>query len=286
MACRRAWDFLRIVLPYILILSLIPTVAPLAFSATRFSRAQPTLVGPRAYYLALGDSLAFGYQPDFDWVDGYANAFFSDLKGRGVQHYDNLACPGESSSSMMNGGCPYAFLHKSLYSGSQLQAALNYLHAHAGQVSPVTLDIGVNDLIPDLNPTNCAINAKWQSDMVAVDNNLRNIILPQLVAALTVHGQMTGDLLLLNYYDPYQDRCPNTMQYLQTFNQDLGADASGYALPVDIWGSFANPITARAAAPVSNVCAYTWMCSAFKNIHPNTAGYDVMAHMIEHTVNY
>lgn len=286
MVKKRAWYVLRMILPYVLLLALIPVAATQAFSATRFLRRPVALVGPKANYLALGDSLAFGYQPNFDWANGYASVFFNALTKHGVQHYDNLACPDENSNSMINGGCPYALLHKFIYSGSQLQAAVRYLRERAGQVSPVTLDIGANDLIPDLNLNNCTINAKWQSDLATLDNNLKNVILPQLGAAMTVNGQMTGDLIVLNYYDPYQDRCPGTLANIQALNQHLAADISGHAILVDIYGAFAAPITSDTPTPVSHLCVYTWMCSASKNIHPNQVGYSLMASSIEHTVNY
>jgi lysophospholipase L1-like esterase len=285
---RLVWSFLRPGLLCVLALALAVAFTPLSFRAASSARRQPALVGPKANYLALGDSLAFGYQPDLDWADGYTNSFFSDLAKHGTQHYDNLACTGESSVSMIRGGCPYAFLHKYAYSSPQLQAAVSYLHTHAGQVSPVTLDIGANDLIPDLNTANCTINPRWGSDLATVDSDLKDVILPQLLGAMTVNGQVTGDLLLLNYYDPYQNNCPNTVPYIQMLNQHLVADASasGPVTVVDIFSAFTHPTTGNVSTPVSNVCLYTWMCSTFKNIHPNRVGYGMMAGAIEQTVNY
>lgn len=302
---------LRMVLPWVILLAFIPVIASHAFGAARFSQAQPALVGPKTYYLALGDSLAFGYQPNLDWGAGYASDFSRDLTARGIRNYVNLGCPDETSFTMINGGCPFELLHKSIYLGSQLDTAVNYLRAHAGQVSPVTLDIGANDLISDLNVANCVVNPKWSSDLALMESNLKNVILPQLIAAMTVNGQMTGDLILLNYYDPYQDKCPNTVANIQTLNQRLAAIVAGHATVVDVFSAFAAstdapadpsaplvvptatpagsnaaPVKAPVATPASTICAYTWMCSSFRDIHPNRAGYNVMASAIEHTVNY
>lgn len=283
--------FLRFITPLAVIFSCALAFVPLMLIAPRFVLARPALIGPKAAYLALGDSLAFGFQPDFDWANGYANYFYTDLKKHGVKDYNNLACAGETSTSMISGGCPYAFLRKYLYTGPQLQAALNYLHKHAGQVSPVTLDIGANDLIPDLNTSNCSINAKWESDLARVDHNLTGVILPQLVAALTINGQVSGDLLLLNYFDPFQSICPNTARYIQEINHHLATDAHGYATVIDVFSSFSGPATVAGpvsdpVSPVSTVCLYTWMCSRFKDIHANDAGYNIMAGAIEHAANY
>jgi lysophospholipase L1-like esterase len=275
----KASHFRRIVVPVVLAFALALIFVPAAFAAQRSSG--PTLVGPKAYYMAIGDSLAFGYQPDLNWDDGYSNYFFSNLKTHGVKDYDNLACPGETSSTMINGGCPFPFLRKYLYVGPQLKAAVNYLHKHAGQVSPVTLDIGANDLIPDLNVSNCTISSNWENDLATVDRNLTTVILPQLVAALTVNGQLTGDLLLMNYYDPYQNACPNTVPYIQEINAHLAADARGFATIVDVFTPFGGATT-----PNPNICSYTWMCSVFKDIHAKDAGYQVMATAFEQAAGY
>lgn len=275
----KASHFPRIVVPVVLAFALALAFVPSAFAAGRTARL--ALVGPRTYYMAIGDSLAFGYQPDLNWDDGYSNYFFSNLKSHGVKDYDNLACPGETSTTLINGGCPFPLLRKYPYVGPQLKAAVNYLQKHAGQVSPVTLDIGANDLIPDLNSSKCTISASWETDLAKLDRNLTTVILPQLLAALTVNGRVTGDLLLMNYYDPYQNVCPNTVPYIQEINTHLAADARGFATMVDVFTPFGG-----ASTPNPNMCGYTWMCSAFKDIHAKNAGYSVMATAFEQAAGY
>src|SRR5689334_4134500 len=124
----KAFRFLRIVAPFTLAFSLVLLFAPSALASARTPRQSLALVGPKAYYMAIGDSLAFGYQPDLNWDDGYSNYFYSNLQGHGVTDYDNLACPGETTATMINGGCPYSVLRKYPYIGPQLKAAVNYLH--------------------------------------------------------------------------------------------------------------------------------------------------------------
>lgn len=275
----KASHLLRIVAPIVLSLALALVFVPSAFAASK--SAHPALVGARAYYMAIGDSLAFGFQPDLNWADGYSTDFYDNLKSHGVTDYDNLACPGETTSTMINGGCPYSYLRKYPYTGAQLAAAVGYLHKHAGQVSPVTLDIGANDMIPDLNSSNCSVSPNWATDLAKVDHNLTAVILPQLVAALTVNGHVTGDLLLMNYYDPYQNICPNTVSYIQEINTHLAADAGSYATMVNVFTPFGGATT-----PNHNICNYTWMCSIFKDIHAKSAGYTVMASAFERAVGY
>ncbi|MDQ2743507.1 MAG: hypothetical protein M3Z66_14615, partial [Chloroflexota bacterium] len=56
----------------------------------RSTASAATLVGPKAYYLALGDSLAFGYQPDFNYGNGYAPDFYHNLQTHGTSHFEDL----------------------------------------------------------------------------------------------------------------------------------------------------------------------------------------------------
>src|SRR5262245_10779084 len=94
------------------------------------------------YYLALGDSLAQGFQPiggppdgvlaDPGYKQGYANELFKMVRGAtpGGLRLVDLGCKGESTASMLNGGrCPYPDPSK-----SQLDAAVAFLDAHPGDV--------------------------------------------------------------------------------------------------------------------------------------------------------
>jgi lysophospholipase L1-like esterase len=262
-------------LAFLLLLVLVP-----AGHASAHAHAS-SLVGPKSRYLSLGNSLAFGFQPDLNFDDGYANDFYSYLKGRGVTSLANLACPGETTVTFINGKCPYPYLRKYFYVGPQLNAAVDYLHDHAGQVSPVTLDIGANDLLPDINKSTCTVSATFDSDLQTVDTNLTQIILPKLRAALTVNGQVTGDLILMNYYDPYQNICPNSVPYIQEINQHLASDVQGYGIIVDVFSAFGGATT-----PNPNICSYTWMCSLFHDIHSTDKGYSVIAQAFESGSGY
>ncbi len=252
-------------------------VAPSVFASPRVS-----LVGPKNRYLALGDSLAFGYQPDINYDDGYVNDFYSNLRSHGVSSSANLGCPGETSVTLIKGECRVPFLRKFPYVGAQLNAALFYLAFYRGQVSPVTLDIGANDILPDINKSTCIINTtKFATDLATLDANLTQTILPELHNALMVNGNLSGDLVLMNYYDPYQSICPNTVSYIQTFNQHLARDVSGYGTIADVFTAFGGTAT-----PDGNICHYTWECSIFHDVHSTDTGYRVIASAFENSVGY
>jgi lysophospholipase L1-like esterase len=106
-------------------------------------------------YLALGDSIAFGYNPlvipvNLDKYVGYPE-IVSDSIHRKVA---NASCFGESSGSFLLLGVPdtgCAQWRASLplyvpYSGTQMQYALDYLRANGKKTDLITIDIGVNDL--------------------------------------------------------------------------------------------------------------------------------------------
>ena len=231
------------------------------------------LVGPKQHYLALGDSLAFGYQPNRDFTHGYVNDLFQILQNEGTKDVTNYGCPGETSSTFINGGCPYA----PQGAPAQLAAAVAFLQQNAGKVSPVTLDIGANDVLgPNIDVSTCVVNVSgFNADLAILDTNLTGTILPAVQGALRVNGRVTGDIVMMNYYDPFQNFCPNTVSYAQTLNQHLANDVSGFGIIVDVFTAFGGP-----GVQNPNLCTYTWMCAApplVPDIHPTSTGYQVIA---------
>jgi len=143
------------------------------------------------------------------------------------------------------------------------------------------LHIGANDLTHDINTSNCSMNQQFQLDLATLDKNLTNIILPQLHAALTVNGHVTGDLVMMNFYDPFQNICPNSVPITETVNAHLAADVSNYGTIVDVFSAFGGPKT-----PNPHICTYTWMCTIFKDIHATNTGYSVIAATFEQGTGY
>jgi len=132
-------------------------------SATSGTSQRPVYKAPLGYYLALGDSIAYGLQPNkvkaappsaFD--TGYVDVFAARLRKLAPKiRVVNYGCPGESTVTFARGGCAGLADVKALhdpYRGSQLDAALSFLRAHPGQVSPVTLTLFGNDWFPAWRP--------------------------------------------------------------------------------------------------------------------------------------
>ncbi len=276
---------LSAVLAVVLLTLLAPVTAgataashPLKGVALGQSGLATALVGPATTYLALGDSLAFGYQPSKDFAHGYVNDFFQDLQNHSVKQLNNLGCSGETSYTMILGFCPGAPKGTS----PQLAAALSYLSAHAGHVSPVTLDIGANDVLHDFDLKTCTVNkVLFYTNLAILDADLKVIILPLLHRALTVKGRLTGDLLVMNYYDAFQNLCPGLLSYVQTLNRHIADDIKGQATLVDVFGAFGGTQT-----PNPNLCSYTWMCNNPPDIHATNKGYGVIAGAFEAQAGY
>ncbi len=140
------------------------------------------------YYLSLGDSLADrGGNPE-DYADKlYAALHVSDPKLELVK----LGCGGESAQSMIEGsvlpsvnsscGTPSFYLHRYPHK-TQLAEAVAFLHAHAGKVSLVTIDIGGNDVqdcLVVLNFSDDCLNG----DLPALTTNLTRILAELRAAA-------------------------------------------------------------------------------------------------------
>jgi lysophospholipase L1-like esterase len=241
-----------------------------AAQSSRHPLATASRVGPKAYYLALGDSIVFGYQQNGDWTHGYPELFFADLHPLGTRHLINMGCGGEGVTTFINGGCPALRLFPPKYPydpyKTQLAAAVAFLRHHPGQVSPVTIDLGANDFF-----TGCSVNLHAAQLLVAYDAKFSRI-LAELRAAL-----VGGDLFTMNLFDPGQNICaghPEQLAFAKTINAHIARDAAHYGVPVaDMFKAFGNDTT-----PNPLLCAYTWVCNTpVPDFHPRTLGYALIA---------
>ena len=122
--------------------------------------------GHSGVYISLGDSLASGFQasdsgPQFVTDHGYTDVLFQRVKGDlGLAEHVKLGCPGETSTSMIAGGCPAEGLGGSptYATGSQLGDAVVAALAAGPDLELITIDIGANDVLvcaAALDPAAC-----------------------------------------------------------------------------------------------------------------------------------
>jgi lysophospholipase L1-like esterase len=263
-----------------------------------FGDFAPALRGAEpSYYLALGDSLAVGVQPDAEGrslptEDGYADQLYERLRRTDpTLQLVKLGCSGENTTTMLDGGiCSYA---AHAQTGSQASAAVAFLAAHPGRVRLITLDIGANDL------NHCAQDARSVDLMCAVDGLDRiGTNLPALLRMLREVAPRTP-LLAMNYYDPFlyawltgpsgPRTAIGTVALIAGVNkqlEDTYRQFGGHVVSVqdafsttDLMRTVDSP-HGRVPIAVARICAWTWMCADAPygpNIHANREGYRVIA---------
>ena len=227
---------------------------------------------PKSVYLALGDSLAFGYQqakflqnlPTEDpavYNTGYVDDFAKDLTTIDPRIQTvNLGCPGETTDSLLGlRPCRYhpPFALHSNYTGSQIDAALAVLRAHPGQVSPVTIDIGANDLLHGES------FAHTQANLSTILAKLRD------AAPYT-------EIIVLGIYNPLIVTIPGTDVVAQQFNAILAQTAAQYR------ARFADPLPVfnPAVNEIPTICRLTLICTPLHDIHASDLGYQQLADLV------
>lgn len=232
------------------------------------------------YYVALGDSYPYGYQPDGDWSHGYTDQFAQMLQQNDPNvTLVNMACWGETTSTLINGGCPgpsNGIPTKVPYDGSQLNTAKEFLATNGSAVKLVTIDVGLNDLVD-----NCFNQYSGRVNYTCVSKELPIIEANELTIISTLRSVASPatQFMIANTFDAYQNLLPNTILAVQEFNQTISDVSQQANVPlVDIADAFhmndypngGNPYL----CPVGN--PLTWACVAADS-HPTTAGYQLMA---------
>jgi lysophospholipase L1-like esterase len=179
-------------------------------------------------YLALGDSIAFGFNPTLfppfkppmpvptpNQFVGYPDSVADTLHLLQSKKEVNAACPGETSGSFLNGNTPdngcngaHGFkatigLHTN-YDGSQESFAVSELASNK-HINLVTLSIGGNDLL--LLQQFCAIVPSMFAECVM--NNLPSVLTTYAKNLTVILGNIRatyhGTLIVMNSYSPSSD---------------------------------------------------------------------------------
>lgn len=251
--------------------------------------------GPATYYLALGDSLSRGVQPDAagastETTQGYPNLVYARLRrDHPALKLTQLGCPGETTATMIHGGtCRYQ-------GGSQLAAADAFLRAHRGHVPLATIDIGANDLEDCASQASLSALRSCAGEFTAAAANLTTIL-----RHLRAAGGPAVRIVGMNYYLPELAEWRNGTagQALARASEELAVTFNGlldhaYAQAgvavANVLGAFdttnfGDPVTVPGIGPlprnVALVCEWTWECAPpprGPNEHANAAGYRVIA---------
>jgi lysophospholipase L1-like esterase len=265
------------------------------------SASAGSVTGPAANgtYLALGDSVAFGYVPPeavpppnyrsaHSFV-GYPEDVAQALRVR----VWNAACPGETTASMLvpgvvsNGcenspGSPTGYrtlypLHVQ-YQGTQMDYALKYLAVHR-HTQLVTIDIGANDafLCQETTADHCTNPAELAAVLEEIQANLTTIY-----TQIRDVANYQGPLVALTYYSLSYD--PTQVGGIELLNSVIAKVTTAFGGQVaDGFAAFEGPSIAAGGSP----CAAGLLIKlpdGTCNIHPSPAGHLLLAQAIEEVV--
>ena len=239
--------------------------------------------GPRAgrYLLALGDSVSFGFQgpkvripPDplaFD--TGYVDVLAARDPDLDVT---NLSCPGETTTTLISGGCPWTAagwaLHDS-YQGSQLGAATAFLKAHHTDSGAVTVAIWGNDILAlrvACNGDLACISTRAPTEIAAFAARLDRIL-------RTLRGVApSADIAILSASHAFPPPTPEVDALYDALNTAIADTAAASRVKVADPRALLNP--PDDADRLTAICTYTLLCvTGGADAHPSDSGYVVIA---------
>ena len=266
---------------------------------------------PGKTYLALGDSVAAGTQQPAPFTsNGYADRVWRYLKRNAdFDTFVNLACPGDDTAEMIGtalGGTdtsacygPGAVLPPAS-AVSQLQAAVDYLAAHPGEVGLITITIGANDIL--------ACDFADPDVQACVAAQIGQVVANLPIILATLQAAAPGvPIVGMNYYNPNlafwltgpqgMALAAGAQQVTVAGNAALEGVYGAFSVPVaDVAGAFKTYKTGGATPlNVRKTCQYTLMCEkAGRNwvlsdydpatpgpqtdIHPSNMGYKRIKH--------
>jgi lysophospholipase L1-like esterase len=212
--------------------------------------------GPGDVYLALGDSLAWGFQLDDRTAESYPALIYAELATTAPIRFTSLAFPGETTGSFLTG---------------QLTQAIAFIAAAQRdglRVSPITITIGGNDL---RNVERAGPERRAAAVTIAQRNLAR--ILDELRTAAP-----NADIAIMTYYNPYGGD-PNVLNseayWVTQLNNVIIAEATQRGVSV-----------ADVFTPFEGGRAYTHTFILFGDVHANAAGHLLMAEVFWTALEY
>jgi lysophospholipase L1-like esterase len=279
------------------------------FALTAVSAAAAARVTPGSRYLALGDSVTFGYEePNVVPPPTYGNAasiqaFPEQLGSRLHLRVANAACPGESSASFINpaapnNGCESLPPNNNLrlpagsrgyrkiyplhvhYRGSQLRYAVRYLRKHR-KTRLVSLMIGANDLALCTISTGdgCASVSEQAAVFAKVRRNVRRIL-----GAIRRKARYEGQLAIVHYYS-VGDSSPFLSDVIRGVNRAMDQAAGRGVVFADGYGEFQLAASHSGGDPC-DAGLLTQLNGQVGNcgIHPSYAGHALLSQALEKAI--
>ncbi len=254
-----------------------------AMSVTMLLWSQPQAVAATSapattYYVALGDSIAAGYDATSPY-DTYAGLVYThELSAYPGLQPESFACSGATTTSVIAGpSCDPS-------AGTQLARAESFLATHRGQVALVTIDIGMNNIYDCMLPP--GINTSCVANGLSQVSSQLPLILSGLKAA-----DPGVTIVAMNYYDPFvvywlagdYTWALESLNIVSSLNAELStAYASAGVAMADVYTAFQSQdyntgYLNGVAEPQDVVTMCTWTESCQGDPHPNNLGHAVIA---------
>jgi lysophospholipase L1-like esterase len=263
----------------LLFLAVACMLAGLSETALAPAPAQQIAPATPPLYVALGDSLAAGWQPDAGGHDRSTSHGYVDVVARSLARSHpgletrTLSCGGATSKTLLRGGSgcqPHG-------ERGQIERAEDLLAANPGTVL-VTVNIGDNDLEACIDGDDGTVDRACLSRGEA---QLRRN-LPQIAARLRAAAPASAPVIGLVDYDQFlslwldgphgRTAARRSLAIIRSLNslvsgiyREAGlqvADASGRFATGDLTHTRSLPGHGSVPLAVYNVCTLTWACSA------------------------
>lgn len=206
--------------PYTLLLTLLILLTLVGPGAAAPVQAAPRQ-GIGELYLALGDSLGVGLLASSSETRGYVGQFHALLEqrtGRAVA-LRNVSVSGETTRSLIVGGQLLA-----------AQQAIREARDKNWRISPITIDIGGNDILALRNSD----DRTRENGLTEFRTNLGRIF-DTLLTATTQNGVRTADILTMSIYNPYggdPQVARSDAWWVERFNTVLTEEANKREIPI------------------------------------------------------
>jgi lysophospholipase L1-like esterase len=278
---------IRISVGFVVVLGVIVAGLPTSIAGAH------SAYGGREFYVALGDSLAAGFQPgrgatEKGYVDRLWKAYAERIDGLALR---NFRCSGETSASMITGEASPC----SSGGDSQLDAAVAFIENHPGTIAFITVNIGMNDLFERcLGETGQFPRSCVRRALPEVQGRLSDIF-----DALASAAGSDVPILSMTNYDPLLGlwgvvpggrvlarvslrSIVAANEAFATTYEEAGvavADVGGI-FEIEHWSTVVVSGRGRVPLNVALTCRWTWFCSRrfFGDPHPDRTGYRRIAH--------
>jgi lysophospholipase L1-like esterase len=240
-------------------------------------------------YLALGDSVTFGYINSAGYEYYYPQNFvsFSDYDSLTFGlNLVNASCPGETTGSFLSplapdNGCrayraafPLHVTYQSIVNSTQYVFATGFLRTNLS-TQLVTIMLGANDLLlleQQCNGNPQCIEAGLPAVYATAEANMTEIL-----TGLRATGY-SGTIVIVNYYSPDYTNQLDT-QAIEGLNQAISAPAQQFgALVADVFTAFQNAANSQFA--MGDTCAAGLLVPANPQTSPPTC--DIHASQLGH----